>query len=134
MDVPLLINQTAIIFLQLDLLSSIASLINSPPPPQNTSRYFSEEENATAMDLAVSCGQELAKMCETNEPLWNQKRSGKESVSLTLNEEEYKKMFQWPITDDDHFRREASRANEVVLMNSMTLVNTFLDAVRRMCS
>ncbi|CAA7042973.1 unnamed protein product [Microthlaspi erraticum] len=118
---------------ELDLLRSIASLFDSPPSPQDTSFYFSEtdnnnvtliseEEKAAAMDLAVSCVQELEKMCETIEPLWNKK------MSVSLNEEEYKKMFQWPPMDDGRFRREASRANEVVLMNSITLVNTFLDA------
>ncbi|KAL0854907.1 hypothetical protein Bca101_060059 [Brassica carinata] len=119
---------------ELDRLHSIASLMNPYLPPPETACLFpdtnnlliTEEDKAVAMDLAVSCVQELAKMCATNEPLWNKKRSDNERVSL--NEEEYKKMFQWPSVDDNHFRREASRASTVVIMNSITLVNAFLDA------
>ncbi|KAF8048463.1 hypothetical protein N665_2505s0003 [Sinapis alba] len=124
---------------ELDRLHRIASLMNPYLPPRETSCLFpdtdnhitnnlliAEEDKAIAMDLAGSCVQELAKMCATNEPLWSKKRSDNERISL--NEEEYKKMFQWPSVDDNHFRREASRANTVVIMNSITLVNAFLDA------
>lgn len=90
---------------------------------------IAEEEKANAMNLAVSCAQELVKMCDTNEPLWKKKRLDNENVCL--NEEEYKKMFLWPpMNDDDRFRREASRAKAVIMMNSTTLVKAFLDAVR----
>ncbi|CAN7031491.1 hypothetical protein IGI04_030970 [Brassica rapa subsp. trilocularis] len=124
---------------ELDRLHSIASLMNPCLPPPETACLFpdmkdditnnlliAEEDKAIAMDLAVSCVQELAKMCATNEPLWNKKGSDNERISL--NEDVYKKMFQWPSVDHNHFRREASRANTVVIMNSITLVNAFLDA------
>ncbi|KAL0641901.1 hypothetical protein Bca4012_066138 [Brassica carinata] len=121
--------------LELDRLHSIASLMNPYLPPQETACLFpdtnnlliTEEDKAIAVDLAGSCVQELAKMCATNEPLWNKKRSDNERISL--NEEEYKKMFKWPSVDDNRFRREASRASAVVIMNSITLVNAFLDAM-----
>lgn len=128
--------------MQLDRLHSIASLMNPCLPPPETACLFpdmkdnitnnlliAKEDKAVAMDLAVSCVQELAKMCATNEPLWNKKGSDNEIISL--NEDVYKKMFQWPSVDDNHFRREASRANTVVIMNSITLVNAFLDAVSK---
>ncbi|CAH8333157.1 unnamed protein product [Eruca vesicaria subsp. sativa] len=117
---------------ELDRLHSIASMMNPylPPPDTNSIKtnklLIAEEDKAIAMDLAVSCVQELAKMCDTDDPLWNKKRSDNERISL--NEEEHKKMFPWPSMDNVHFRREASRANTVVIMNSIALVNAFLDA------
>ncbi|KFK23374.1 hypothetical protein AALP_AAs60861U000100 [Arabis alpina] len=121
--------------LQLNMLESIASFMNPPLSlSQNTICFFpeannnndisiAEEDKASVMVLAVSCVQELIKMCETNEPLWNKKES-----LLCLNDEEYNKMFMCPLMEKDQFRREASRANGVVFMNSSTLVNSFLDA------
>ncbi|CAH2078754.1 unnamed protein product [Thlaspi arvense] len=132
---------------ELDRLRNIASLMKPSLPPQDIAPFFPEAynnndlviveaEKETVMDLAVSCAHELAMMCDTNEPLWSKKRS--ENGSVCLNEEEYKKMFSCPpMNDDDHnknnnngdrFRREASRANAVVFMNSINLVNAFLDA------
>ncbi|XP_010449572.1 PREDICTED: homeobox-leucine zipper protein HDG4-like [Camelina sativa] len=125
---------------ELDRLRRIVSMRNTPPPSQEIACFFpetdsnnnndvliAEEEKAIAMELAVSCCQELIIMCDINEPLWTKKRLDNESVCL--NEEEYKKMFLWPPTDDDdRFRREASRAKAVVMMNSMTLAKAFLDA------
>ncbi|WZZ79370.1 hypothetical protein YC2023_099942 [Brassica napus] len=138
-DVYLLTKSNGYYMVQLDRLHSIASLMNPCLPPPQTARLFpdmndnitnnlliTEEDKAIAMDLAVSCVQELAKMCATNEPLWSKK--GSENDRISLNEDVYKKMFQWPSVDDNHFRREASRANTVVIMNSITLVNAFLDA------
>ncbi|KAL1200634.1 Homeobox-leucine zipper protein HDG4 [Cardamine amara subsp. amara] len=121
---------------QLNLLRTSASLMN-PPPAQDIVCFFpeinnndnnmliAEKEKVIVMDLAVSCVHELVKMCGIDEPLWNKKRLDNESVCL--NEEEYKKMFHHN-NNGDRFRREASRAKAVVIMNSITLVNTFLDA------
>ncbi|XP_020872468.1 homeobox-leucine zipper protein HDG4 [Arabidopsis lyrata subsp. lyrata] len=123
---------------ELDRLRSIVSMRNPPPAQEiagfipetnniNNNMLIAEEEKTIAMELAVSCAQELAKMCGINEPLWSKKRLYNDSVCL--NEEEYKKMFFWPpMTDDDRFRREASRANAVIMMNCINLVKAFLDA------
>ncbi|GLT91260.1 hypothetical protein SLE2022_091560 [Rubroshorea leprosula] len=87
-----------------------------------------EEEKTLAMDLAVSSLDELVKMCQTTKPLWTRNNeTGKE----TLNLEEYAKMFPWPLNfkqNSTEFRREASRDSAVVIMNSITLVDAFLDA------
>lgn len=109
----------------------------NPPPAQDIVCFFpetnninnmliAEKEKVIVIDFAVSCVQELAKMCGIDEPIWNKKRSDNESVCL--NEEEYKEMFHHN-NNGDRFCREASRAEAVVIMNSITLVNTFLDAV-----
>ncbi|CAB78774.1 GLABRA2 like protein [Arabidopsis thaliana] len=121
---------------ELDRLRSIVSMRNPSPSQEitpetnknnNDNMLIAEEEKAIDMELAVSCARELAKMCDINEPLWNKKRLDNESVCL--NEEEYKKMFLWPLmNDDDRFRREASRANAVIMLNCITLVKAFLDA------
>ncbi|KAF2620280.1 hypothetical protein F2Q68_00040323 [Brassica cretica] len=80
---------------ELDRLHSIASLMNPCLPPPQTACLFpdmndnitnnlliTEEDKAIAMDLAVSCVQELAKMCATNEPLWSKKGSDNDRISL----------------------------------------------------
>ncbi|KAE8651429.1 homeobox-leucine zipper protein HDG5 isoform X2 [Cucumis sativus] len=88
-----------------------------------------EEEKTLAMDLAVSSIAELVKMCRLTEPLWvRDNESGKE----VLNVEEHGRMFPWPLNLKQHlineFRTEATRDSAVVIMNSITLVDAFLDA------
>lgn len=116
-------------------------------PPQDTACFFSDqtnnnnnllladEEKIIAMEFAVSCVQELTKMCNTEEPLWIKKKSDKIGGEiLCLNEEEYMRLFPWPVENHNNnnkgdFLREASKANAVVIMNSITLVDAFLNAV-----
>lgn len=117
-------------------------------PPQDTACYLpvqtnnnsngynmllADEEKVIAMEIAVSCVHELTKMCYTEEPLWIKKKSDKMGGEiLCLNEEEYKRLFAWTMENHNNkgdFRREASKANAVVIMNSITLVDAFLNAV-----
>ncbi|KAG7536143.1 START domain [Arabidopsis suecica] len=115
-------------------------------PPQDTACFFpdqtvnnnnsnmllADEEKVIAMEFAVSCVQELTKMCDTEEPLWIKKKSDKIGGEiLCLNEEEYMRLFPWPMENHNNkgdFHREASKANAVVIMNSITLVDAFLNA------
>ncbi|CAH8278025.1 unnamed protein product [Arabidopsis lyrata] len=115
-------------------------------PPQDTACFFpdqtvnnnnsnmllADEEKVIAMEFAVSCVQELTKMCDTEEPLWIKKKSDKiGGETLCLNEEEYMRLFPWPMENHNNkgdFHREASKANAVVIMNSITLVDAFLNA------
>ncbi|CAN8245805.1 unnamed protein product [Cochlearia groenlandica] len=102
----------------------------------NDNMLLADEEKVIAMEFAVSCVQELTKMCETEEPLWTKKTLDKiGGQSLCLNEEEYVRLFPWPMDNHSNndnnkgdFRREASKANAVVIMNSITLVDAFLNA------
>ncbi|KAJ4728594.1 Homeobox-leucine zipper family protein [Melia azedarach] len=93
-----------------------------------TGLILMEEEKSIAMELAISSMNELIKMCHANEPLWvRSNENGKE----VLNLEEHARMFPWPLNIKQHsseFRTEASRDTAVVIMNSITLVDTFLDA------
>ncbi|OAY24455.1 homeobox-leucine zipper protein HDG5 isoform X2 [Manihot esculenta] len=87
-----------------------------------------EEEKTLAMELAMSSIDELVKMCQATEPLWiRNSENGKE----VLNFEEHAKMFPWPLNLKQHsndLRNEATRDTAVVIMNSITLVDAFLDA------
>ncbi|KAH7576514.1 hypothetical protein JRO89_XS01G0091500 [Xanthoceras sorbifolium] len=87
-----------------------------------------EEDKSLAMELAVSSMDQLVKMYQASEPLWiRSNENGKE----VLNLEEHARLFQWPLNLKQHsseFRTEATRDSAVVIMNSITLVDTFLDA------
>ncbi|KAJ0051460.1 hypothetical protein Pint_03497 [Pistacia integerrima] len=88
-----------------------------------------EEEKSLAMELAISSMDELVKMCRVNEPLWiRNNENGKEILNL----EEHGRMFPWPLNLKQHsteLRTEATRDCAVVIMNSITLVDAFLDAI-----
>ncbi|XP_039014926.1 homeobox-leucine zipper protein HDG5-like isoform X2 [Hibiscus syriacus] len=96
--------------------------------PDNNSLSFMEEEKTIAMELATSAVDELVKMCRSNEPLWiRSNENGKE----LLNTQEHARVFHWPLNvmqRSCEFRTEASRDSAVVIMNSITLVDAFLDA------
>ncbi|XP_010677364.2 homeobox-leucine zipper protein HDG5 isoform X1 [Beta vulgaris subsp. vulgaris] len=91
-----------------------------------------DEERSLAMELAMSSMDELLKMCHGNEPLWVRNSS----ISMdVLNIEEYTRMFPWPHHHVDplkpHYhdlRTEATRDKALVIMNSINLVDSFLDA------
>ncbi|KAE8726842.1 hypothetical protein F3Y22_tig00005974pilonHSYRG00086 [Hibiscus syriacus] len=86
------------------------------------------EEKTIAMELAISAVDELVKMCRSNEPLWvRSNENGKE----LLYPQEHAKVFHWPLNlkqRSSEFRTEASRDSAVVIMNSITLIDAFLDA------
>ncbi|KAI3469172.1 hypothetical protein Pfo_025835 [Paulownia fortunei] len=109
-------------------------MIPLPFLPENShfpgTSLIMEEEKPLAMELAMSSMDELVKMCHTAEPLWIPPANddlGKE----VLNLEEYARMFSWSVNLKQHpaeFRTEATRDTAVVIMNSITLVDAFLDA------
>ncbi|OVA02876.1 Homeobox domain [Macleaya cordata] len=87
-----------------------------------------DQEKPLAMELAMSAMDELVKMCQATEPLWVLCNNGNKEV---LNVEEHSRMFPWPANLKQHeneFRTEATRDSAVVIMNSITLVDAFLDA------
>ncbi|XP_022756982.1 homeobox-leucine zipper protein HDG5-like [Durio zibethinus] len=96
--------------------------------PENNNLVLMDEEKTVAMELAMSSMDELVKMCRANEPLWiRNNENGKELLNL----EEHGRMFHWPLNlkqRPSEFRTEASRDCAVVIMNSVTLVDAFLDA------
>ncbi|XP_027180224.1 homeobox-leucine zipper protein HDG5 isoform X2 [Coffea eugenioides] len=87
-----------------------------------------DEEKSIAMELAISSVEELMKMCQACEPLWLRTSDGSKEV---LNVDEYRRLFQWGVDlkqNPSQVRTEATRHNAVVIMNSITLVDAFLDA------
>ncbi|XVF13671.1 hypothetical protein REPUB_Repub08aG0228100 [Reevesia pubescens] len=97
-------------------------------PENNNNLVLMDEEKTVAMELAMSSMDELVKMCRLNEPLWiRNNENGKEILNL----EEHATIFHWPLNlkqRSSEFRTEASRDSAVVIMNSVTLVDAFLDA------
>nr|APR73264.1 homeobox protein 1 [Artemisia annua] len=87
-----------------------------------------DEEKPIAANYALSFMDEVVKMCRLGGPLWIQVNdTGKE----VLNFGEHAKMFPSPLTrksDLNGLSFEASRASTVVIINSITLVDAFLNA------
>ncbi|KAJ0989926.1 hypothetical protein J5N97_008282 [Dioscorea zingiberensis] len=114
-------------------MSSCSDIIPGPSMPDNIPQFaggmiIMEQDKAVAIDLALTARDHLYRMCQTNEPLWVRRRDGIEVMDV----EEHRKMFPWPV-DVKHeqnldFRTEATRDSALVIMNSITLVDAFLDA------
>ncbi|KAL2348904.1 hypothetical protein Fmac_002904 [Flemingia macrophylla] len=100
--------------------------VATPASPFAESGVLMEEEKSLALDLAASSMAELVKMCQTNEPLWIRSSQSERDV---LNIEEHARMFPWPqnLKHRSELRTEATRDSAVVIMNSVTLVDAFLD-------
>ncbi|KAH7514954.1 hypothetical protein FEM48_Zijuj11G0145100 [Ziziphus jujuba var. spinosa] len=118
-----------------DPMGSCSDMVPVPmlPPEANshfpeTTGQLMEEEKSLALDLAMSSMDELIKMCQSSQPLWIRNNENGREV---LNLEEHARTFPWPLNLKQHsseFRTEASRDSAVVIMNSITLVDAFLDA------
>ncbi|KAL7166806.1 hypothetical protein ACSBR2_037474 [Camellia fascicularis] len=110
----------------------MSEMIPVPMMPENShfpgGGLIMEEDKSLALELAMSSMDVLVKMCQAGEPLWiRNNNSGRE----VLNFEEHTRMFQWPMNlkqNGSEFRMEATRDSAVVIMNSITLVDAFLDA------
>ncbi|XP_043716143.1 homeobox-leucine zipper protein ANTHOCYANINLESS 2-like isoform X2 [Telopea speciosissima] len=101
------------------------------PPPRTAAAVTSLErslERSMLLELALSAMDELVKMAQTNEPLWIPNfEGGKE----TLNHEEYMRVFPSCIgMKPNGFVTEASRETGMVIINSLALVETLMDANR----
>ncbi|BFG30941.1 hypothetical protein CerSpe_172150 [Prunus speciosa] len=119
-----------------DPMTSCGDMIPMPLLPPEVPSHYNEggvlldEEKSLAVELAASSVDELVKMCQAGEPLWiRNSEIGKE----VLNVKEYTRMFPtWPLNlkhhSSDQFRTEATRDSAVVIMNSINLVDCFLDA------
>ncbi|KAJ0431791.1 putative transcription factor & lipid binding HD-SAD family [Helianthus annuus] len=87
-----------------------------------------DDEKPLAIQYALSFMDEVVKMCRIGEPLWTQVNDAGKEV---LNFDEHAKMFPSMVSrkiDSNELRYEASRASSVVIINSITLVDAFLDA------
>ncbi|KAK6146467.1 hypothetical protein DH2020_020336 [Rehmannia glutinosa] len=111
-----------------DHMISLPFMPENSPFPGNS--LILEEEKSLALELAVSSMDEVLKMCHMGEPLWV--RAKETAGKMVLNVEEYERMFSWSVNVKQHppheYRTEATRDTAVVIMNSITLVDAFLDA------
>ncbi|XP_061343072.1 homeobox-leucine zipper protein HDG5-like isoform X2 [Gastrolobium bilobum] len=115
-----------------DPIAPCTEMIPVPMLPPEASPFpegglLMEEEKSLALQLAASAMSELVKMCQLNEPLWVR---SSESEREVLNFDEHARLFPWPLNlkNRSELRTEASRDTSVVIMNSVTLVDAFLDA------
>ncbi|CAN6283810.1 unnamed protein product [Urochloa humidicola] len=128
-----------------DLIQSVLTL--PPPPPQiagsehlATASYMGamapvqEQDRQMVLDLAATAADTLAKMCRAGDPLWVRSCNGASSEVMVVDE--HARMFSWPVDGGKQgsgsataaARTEGSRDSAVVIMNSITLVDAFLDA------
>lgn len=101
-----------------------------PPEPSHFPEggLLLDDEKLLAMKLAASSLEELVKMCTAGEPLW---MKNSENGMEMLNAEERARLFPWPMNfkqNSSDLRTEATRDTAVVIMNSINLVDAFLDA------
>lgn len=92
-----------------------------------------EEKYSVALDLALFSMEELIKMCHLTEPLWVRSNDKLGFSKEELNFEEHVRLFPChysKLCPTEFGMREASRDSTVIIMNSITLMNAFLDAVR----
>lgn len=88
-----------------------------------------DQDKPLVLDLAMTAADQLTRMCHTSGPLWV-RNTGDGTEVLDLDE--HGRMFPWPIDSKEQhmeFRTEATRDSALVIMNSITLVEAFLDAV-----
>ncbi|KAE9600198.1 hypothetical protein Lal_00046129 [Lupinus albus] len=111
--------------LDLDLLpgnGSSSSMQNVPYQPPR----LSEIDKSLMSDIASNAMEELIRLLQTNEPLWMKSTTDGRD---TLNFDTYERMFPKPNSHlkNPNVRIEASRDSGVVIMNSLTLVDMFMD-------
>lgn len=128
-----MMNSAAGPSLDLDLLTGSAmgassSSIN-PDPPFHSSLHLSDMDKSVIADIASNAMDELIRLLQTNEPLWM--KSQKDGVDI-LNLDNYKRVFPRPNDNlkNPNVRIEASRVSGVVMMNSLQLVDMFLDSTK----
>ncbi|KAI3517885.1 hypothetical protein L1887_17106 [Cichorium endivia] len=119
--------------LDLDLLTGSAigassSTIN-PDPPFHSSVQLSDMDKSVMADIASNAMDELIRLVQTNEPLWTKCQNDGMDV---LNLDNYKRIFSRPNDNlkNPNVRTEASKASGVVVMNSLQLVDMFVDSTK----
>ena len=88
----------------------------------------SDADKPMIVELAVTAMEELVRMAQLDEPLWN--APGLDGSAETLNEEEYAHMFPGGLGPKQYgFKSEASRDSSVVIMTHANLVEILMDVV-----
>ncbi|EEF34449.1 homeobox-leucine zipper protein HDG11 [Ricinus communis] len=106
--------------LDLDLIPSTSTLPFHP-------LGISDMDKSLMSDIAANAMDELLRLLQTNEPLWMKSSTDYRDV---LHLDTYQSIFPRPISrlKNPNVRIEASRDSGVVIMNSLALVDMFMDA------
>ncbi|KAI9087360.1 hypothetical protein K1719_030680 [Acacia pycnantha] len=114
--------------LDLDLLpgSSSSSVPSLSYQAQAVAASFSDVDKSLMSDVAGNAMDELLRLLQTNEPLWIKSNTDGREV---LNLDAYGNMFPRSNTHikNPNIHAEASRDSGVVIMNSLALVDMFMD-------
>ncbi|KAK7279986.1 hypothetical protein RJT34_25048 [Clitoria ternatea] len=87
-----------------------------------------QHDRSVLIDLALAAMEELLKMVQTDTPLWIKSLDGEKEI---LNQEEYERLITPCIgPKPDDFVAEATRETGTVIINSLALVETMMDANR----
>lgn len=111
--------------LDLDLLPGSSSSVPSLPFQPVV---ISDMDRSLMTDVAANAMQEMLQLLQTDKPLWMKSPVDGRDV---LNLESYERNFPRPNTPlkSPNIRIEASRDSGVVIMNSLALVDMFVDPV-----
>ena len=108
-------------------LSGNLSVVQPPVRPTPGMGLDRSVERSMLLELALAAMDELVKMAQTDEPLWIGSLEGGREI---LNQEEYMRTFTPCIgMKPNGFVTEASRETGMVIINSLALVETLMDAV-----
>ncbi|CAL0315116.1 unnamed protein product [Lupinus luteus] len=109
--------------------SPLAMVSHSTRPTASMVTGFDRSmERSMFLELALSAMDELVKMAQTNEPLWIRSLEGGREI---MNHEEHLRTFTPCIgLRSNGFVSEASRETGMVIINSLALVETLMDANR----
>lgn len=84
-----------------------------------------EQDKPLIVELAVAATDELVRMAQLGEPLWERSL---EYGHEALNEDEYMRLFPRGIgPKPPHYKSESSRDSGIVIMNTMTIVEILMD-------
>ncbi|KAL2335907.1 hypothetical protein Fmac_010353 [Flemingia macrophylla] len=112
-------------------MSNNALAMVSPPSARPTAvvpAFDRSVERSMFLELALAAMDELVKMAQSGDPLWVRNVDGGREI---LNHEEYVRSFTPCIgLKPNGFVSEATRENGMVIINSLALVETLMDANR----
>ncbi|XP_010278578.1 PREDICTED: homeobox-leucine zipper protein ANTHOCYANINLESS 2-like isoform X2 [Nelumbo nucifera] len=109
-------------------VSSALSVVPPARPAAGVTGLERSLERSMFLDLALAAMDELVKMAQTDKPLW---LPGLDGGKETLNHEEYMQTFPPCIgLKPSGFVTEATRETGMVIINSLALVETLMDASR----
>ena len=95
---------------------------------------LSDDERSLVLELATRAVEEVVKMAQIDEPLWEVDRAARAGSGFrfgdVLNREEYQRFPNYIGNGPPELTVEATRAAGIVALNALAIVEIFLDPVR----